>query len=225
MTVITTTTLFAFQNADLVHDLFVNRSNYLEFEPNADQFATIEKLCSGSSMAGGFRHAYVWAKNRSDDLHNEALQYKEQGDGYYLPGYCEYMANDQVVAYETTRGTVFMSFSDGFLGVMLPKSREFGFHHQAIALAMAGLSYERIDALFNLHRNREDGFADSPFADFESAFKERNQGFDGILLPLGFPAQQTWEEHLAEWELRKASSIEEYSLDDGEIISGDEEEY
>ena len=234
MTVITTTIMpvaaaFAFQNADLVHDLFVSRSNYLEFEPTPEQFATIENLCSGSSMAGTFRHAYVWAENRSDDLHSEAKQYEEQGDGYFLPmGYCEYMANDQVVAYETTRGTVFLSFSDGSLGVMLPKSREFGFHHQAIALAMAGLSYERIDALFNLHRNREDGFADSPFADFESAFKERNQGFDGILLPLGFPAQQTWEEHLAEWELRKAkrgSSIEEYSLDDGEIISGDEEEY
>jgi len=198
-------TAFAFQNADLVHDLYKSRSNYLEFEPNAEQFATIEKLCSGSSMAGTFRHAYVWAENRSEDLRNEALQYEEQGYGYCLPmGHCEYMANEQVVAYETTSGTVFMSFSDGSLGIMLPKSRKFGVHHQVIALAMAGLPYERINALFNLHRNREDGFAESSFADFESAFKERNSVFDEILVPLGFSPQQTWEEHLIEWEVRKA---------------------
>ena len=182
-------------------------------------------------MAGGFRHAYAWAENRSEDLHSEALQYKEQGDGYALPmGHCEYMANSEVVAYETTSGTVFMSFSDESLGVMLPKGRGFGFHHQAIVLAMAGLSYERIDALFNIHRNREDGF-DSPFADFEEAFKKRNQVFDSILVPLGFSPQQTWEEHLVEWEARKAKrgNLGSYDPDeeivyDDEVISGDEEE-
>jgi hypothetical protein len=225
----TVATTFAFQNTDLIHDLFASRLNYLEFEPSTEQFTTIEKLCSGARMAGNFRRAYTWAENRSRDLHAEALQYQEQGDGYCLPmGYCEYMANDQVVAYETTRGTAFMSFADGSLGVMLPKSREFGFHHQAIALAMAGLSYERIDALFNIHRHRGDGhFPDSPFANHREAFDERNRVFDSILVPLGFDPQETWEES----EARKASYDVGFTDEDREaeideddyILTGDEE--
>lgn len=201
------TTKLAFSNNNLVSELYANRNGYHEFEVADDEvFSTIESLCSGSSMGASFQDALDWAEGRSETLHNEAMQYKAQGDGYCLPmGYCDYMATPDVVAYETTRGTVFMKFPNAPSVVMIPKSREFGFHHQAIALAMAGLSFARCISLFNIHRHRGEGhFPDSPFATFEEAFQERNRVFDQILVPLGFPPQETWEEHLAEWDRRVA---------------------
>ena len=172
---------FAFSTEGLFSEIYQNRHAYLEFETDNQQFRDIEENCSGSDMGSSYESALEWAKQRSDRLHEEASAHVEDYH-YCLPmGCCRYEVTSEVIVYETTRGTVFLRFKDGTSGVMLPKKREFGNHHQSIAFAMSGVvvpppCYDKDPEVRKL------------------AMADRNAVMDSVLVPLGFPPQETWEE-------------------------------
>ena len=191
----------AFSNELLVIEVLERRAEYLEWEVTPQQFEDIQSLCSGNPMPSyqdGEGGAFEWALARSAFLKGQAQSNEDAGLGYCIPEHCRYDCFNGVVAYETTRGTVFMCFADSNPGVLLPKTRVLGFHHQMIVLVLEGIPLKSLDECLNLHRFKGE--------ELERVCADRS-AWDKYLVPLGFPAQQTYEEVLAERSLRSQSEV------------------
>jgi hypothetical protein len=91
-----------------------------------------------------------------------------------------------------------MCFADSNPGVLLPKTRVLGFHHQMIVLVLEGIPLKSLDECLNLHRFKGE--------ELERVCADRS-AWDKYLVPLGFPAQQTYEEVLVERSLRSQSEV------------------
>lgn len=198
-------THFAF-STDLLIDSIVRADEYLMWEVTADQFRAIQHLCSGSTMEPEHKAAYQWAIARSQMLDQEATGNAESPDfpyGYCLTmPYCNYHACDRAVIYETTSGTRLLVFADNSLpGVMLPKSREKGYHHSQILLVLGGLSLETIDRLNNTHRVTHSGTDE----ECRKIYEERSSLYDAVLCPHGFEKQESADSLMREKTERRAS--------------------
>lgn len=198
--------------SDLFGKVAENHEDYLDFEMNAEQFAAIQRFCTGNKIPANYESAIKWATLRSKELGDEAQGYENEGYGYNLPmGYCDYDCSDHGVIYETTSGTMFLVFSDTALGtgVMLPKTRTLGFHHSIIALTMGGIDPEFIEAGLNLWRYEEDHL--------KQILQERSIAWDAILVPLGFSKQETYEDiQVRVSEVRLAFNVAPATEDDSE---------
>ena len=208
-------------SSQLVLEVLNSREDYLEWEVTPQQFEDIQSLCSGNPMPSYFSNfggggAFEWALNRSAFLKGEAQGYEDAGLGYGIPTYCRYDCSMGAAAYETSSGTIFMVFADSNPGVLLPKSRSLGCHHQLITLILGGVSLKSLDECLNLHRFEGE--------ELKRVCSDRS-AWDQILAPLGFPPQKTYEEILAEQSERVKTKVEAAIDEDEDLIDWNDYDY
>ena len=183
---------------------------YIEYELSIAEAEELRKLpaIGDGGLPVKFEDAQRWAVERNTTLHKEALEYEAAGHGYDLPmGYCAFDSNENWVAYRSTSGTVHTVDSAGENAVFLPKTRQFGHHHTMISLIKAGWSADDIDVWYdNSWRLLHESETIEEKLQMVQKIADR---LNPVLVPLGFPARQTPEEYLAEFE--------------GEILEYDEE--
>lgn len=175
------------------------------FEVTPAQFRAIENLTSSSGLTGDLQTAISWLEGHAEELHQEALKYEEQGDGYCLPmGHCAYFTDCETAAiYKTTSGTILAVIGEDCT-IALPNRRRLGFHHRIISLILGGLSFEEIDCFDNLHLLEG--------VEYQHGVEQRKEKYDPILIPMGYEPQKSWESveaRIQEKSLEKSLSGEE----------------
>lgn len=169
--------------------LLVDQNLCLEWVVTPDQFKVIQKACSTTMDFYNFENAHEWAKARTERF---ALEDRLGKNGYYslngefiLFERCRYVANDSAVAYETMSGTIFAVFSDGTTKILLPKTRQFGFHHAVIELAATGFTVKDLHRLFNtvsldVYNEKAKVWKQLGFPALESSFEAFAENFNCV---------------------------------------------
>ena len=206
----TSTESIAFNSERLLDKcLSLDEEKYVTFEVSPQQFRDIERLCSGSGLDGDLKTAIAWIVSHSGDLHQEALRYEEQGDGYGLPmGHCDFYTDEETAAiYQTTSGTIFCVTEEAWT-IALPIKRSQGHHHRVIALVLGGLTFEEMDFFDRIYRLEGE--------EYKAGLIQRKERYDPILIPLGYEPQESWEEYLQREALRQEHIRSERTASDAE---------
>jgi len=178
-------TKFTYNAFSLVHKVADGYHEYHHFYVTPEEYHIIETIISDSRTSGNRADALKYLRDREDELFKEA----SLNNGVLEYDGCASYVDTDLLMYETTSGTILSRdlYDDHIIS--LPINRLKGCHHRIILLVLAGLTADELNRYENL-------FMIDDKDEFEYTYKERKVRYDSILIPYGYDAYLSWEEHI-----------------------------